>query len=78
MEIAEIMEFCSEFDIGGKLLHLVIIVLYLCGKKKTTEELQAKKEKRLQKQTAKAEKAVAKAEAEVKKEAKMKKEINEK
>ena len=78
MEIAEIMEFCTQFDIGGKILDIVIIILYLCGKKKTAEELQAKKEKRLEKQKAKAEKALAKAQAEVQKEAEMAKEINEK
>lgn len=75
MEIAELLEFCTEFDIGGKLLDVVIIILYLCGKKKTAEELQAKKEKRLKKQKAKANKALEKAEAEAKKQKDLEKEI---
>lgn len=56
MEIAELLELCTTHDVVGKILDLIIIILYLCGKKKTAEELEAKRLKKIDKETAKAEK----------------------
>lgn len=74
MEIIELINFCTEFDIGGKLLDITIIILYLCGKKKTAEEIKAKKEKDLKRQKKKTAKALEKAKAEAEKQQAMEKE----